>query len=88
VWAFLSGVGRGERGKMAPVAISWGTLQAALLAHGITAHPWRTTSVPVNRFGSDYLWHSKKDLVRNLLWVIALISELCRKSSEYVTEKM
>jgi hypothetical protein len=41
----------------------------------------------VNRFGSDYLWHSKKDLVRNLLWVIALISKLCRKSSEICHRK-
>jgi hypothetical protein len=55
---------------MAPVAILWGTLQTALLAHGATAHPWRNTPVPVNRFGSDYLEHSKKDLIRNLLWTI------------------
>jgi hypothetical protein len=47
-----------------------GTLHAALLAHCATAHPWRNTSAPVNQFGSDYLGHSKKDLIRYLLWVI------------------
>lgn len=65
--------------------------------HGATAYPWRNTSAPVNWFRSDYLGHSKKDLIRNLLWiivhfedrapgsVIVLVSRLCRKSSELFT---